>query len=66
MERVRIWRMKGSRTLASRTSWVTTIFLVTYRQLRGRLCATKAQRGEESSEQLCCMRDEGWPLGVGV
>lgn len=36
------------------------------RTLCRRLCATKAQRGENSSEQLCCMRDEGWPLGVGV
>ena len=37
---------------------------------RGRLCATTAPKGDRDVtvnwKQLCCMRDEGWSLGIGL
>ena len=44
--------------------------LLDRRPLRGRWCATKAQRGgghvDTDSMQPCCTRDEGGPLGAAV
>jgi hypothetical protein len=38
------------------------------RALLRRLCATKAPKGDRKVEwkQLCCTRDEGRPLGLGL
>ena len=37
---------------------------------RGRVCVTTAQRGSRNVaadlKQLCCTRDEGWPLEIGL
>ena len=52
-------------------AWMTRHFPTVPRPLRGRRCATTAQRGDRDVEpvdslQPCCTRDEGGPLEAGM
>jgi hypothetical protein len=46
----------------------TDVFLKRSGELRGRLCATTARKESQHGQltQLCCTRDEGRSLGVGL